>query len=229
MKNMGRSDQWESVAHRGSSTQWESSTHGESVAHRVAEEKRVLRRQVLALRGSLTREERRRGSLLLTERLLGHQWFYLSEAVLGFVGFGSEIDTGEFLQEALRMGKRVYVPRVEGNAMNFYQIQGLEELAEGYRGIPEPVGGTKVYRYLPGDQALETGEVPPSKTLMLMPGVAFDRYGNRMGYGRGYYDRFLADKEELALRTIGVGFSCQLVERVPAEEHDIRPCQVICL
>ncbi len=191
--------------------------------------KQLLRRQILALRDGLTEEDRKRAALLLTERLLGHQWFYLSQVILGFVSFGSEIDTRELLQEALRLGKRVYVPKVEKSVMQFYEIHSMKELAKGYRGIPEPAGDTCLYSYLTEEQAVQGGGVPPSKTLMLMPGVAFDAYKNRMGYGKGFYDRFLVDKEELALRTIGVGFACQMVERVPGEAHDIRPAQVICL
>ena len=103
--------------------------------------------------------------------------------------------------------------------MTFYRIGGIGELIRGYRGIPEPVGNTE--RYCGGEQA--------EKTLLLMPGVAFDRRRNRIGYGKGFYDRFLAKHSELQSRSIGVGYECQLVEEFPAEETDIRPCQVICV
>ena len=65
--------------------------------------------------------------------------------------------------------------------------------------------------------------------MMLMPGAVFDKMRNRIGYGKGFYDRFLADKENLQLRTIGVGFACQLVEELPSEAWDIKPYQVICV
>ncbi len=186
----------------------------------LQEAKRVLRRQVLQRRAGLTEQERHRAAVLLAERILGHQWYYLSDTVLGFAGYGTEIDTDEILRECLRQKKRLYLPRVEGDKMHFYRVYGPEELEPGYRGIREPKGDTQRYVY-DGAEA--------DHTLMLMPGVAFDLLRNRMGYGKGYYDRFLADKEKLQLRTIGVGFDCQLVEEVPCGETDIRPYQVICV
>lgn len=187
-------------------------------------DKRTIRRAALAARNGMSGEARKRGSLLLTERILGHQWFYRAEELLCFVSFGSEIDTGEIIAEALRLKKRVYVPKVvstkETPEMVFYRIEALEELKEGYRGIREPAGDTESYDYTP-----ERAE----RTLMLMPGAAFDGFRNRIGYGKGFYDRYLADREALQLHTIAVGFQCQLTEEIPAEDTDIKPCQIICV
>lgn len=175
-------------------------------------------------RDAMSVHDRQRGSLLMTERILGHQWFYGSNIFLCFVSYGSEIDTHELLQEALRLGKKVYVPKVTNVSdhpeMHFFRMTDLSELSEGYKGIPEPAGFTEKYEYM-----AEEAE----KTLLLMPGAAFDGFRNRLGYGKGFYDSFLADKEALWLRTIAVGFRCQLVEEIPVREGDIRPCQVICL
>lgn len=183
-------------------------------------EKSKLRKEVLAVRAALTREERKKAAFLLTERILGHQWFYLSEVVLGFVSYGSEIETGEILEEALRKGKKLYVPKVEGEDMVFYRIFSLNELTEGYKGILEPEGTTEIFHY--EEQAAD-------KALMLMPGAVFDRQRNRIGYGLGFYDKYLADKEALQLRTIAVGFQCQLLDNIPAGAEDIKPYQVICV
>lgn len=177
-----------------------------------------LRREILQKRDAVTQEERRRAALLITERIAGHQWFYGSENLLCFHGYGSEIDTRELLCEALRQGKKVYLPRVEGEELQFYKITSLDQVTEGYKGIPEPAGDTQRYQY--------TQELA-EKTLMIMPGVAFDPEKNRLGYGKGFYDRYLADKKALALRSIGICFQCQMVEQVPAGEQDIRPYQVI--
>lgn len=182
--------------------------------------KRILRAQILQRREALTTQERERAALLLAERILGHQWYYLSHTVLGFAAYGSEIDADEILREALRQGKTLYLPRVEGEEMHFYRVGTLEELCPGYKGIREPAADAQRYVY---DEAQAAG------TLMLMPGTAFDRERNRMGYGKGFYDRFLADKSKLQLRTVGVGFACQLLEEIPYGEEDIRPYQVICV
>lgn len=182
--------------------------------------KKQIRRRILDARDRLTPEERRRGAVLLEERICGHQWFYSSGMLLAFASFGSEIDTDGLIGEALRQGKKVYLPRVEGEELHFYRVWDLSELKGGYRGIPEPAGTSEEYCYR---------EAEASGTLMVMPGVAFDGQRNRLGYGKGFYDRFLADKEALRLRTIAVGFACQLVEALPARAWDVRPCQVICV
>lgn len=186
-------------------------------------EKKELRREILKRREALSVQERERSSTLLAERIIGHQWFYRAEVLLGFVNYGSEISTVEILSEALKHGKKVYVPRVEGEDLIFYRIFSMEDLIPGYKGIPEPAGDTERYQYRVKEQALL------EKTLLLMPGVAFDPMRNRMGYGKGFYDRFLADKEELQIYSIAVGYQCQMVEQVPASEHDIKPYQVICV
>ena len=195
--------------------------------------KQQIRKQVLSMRDNLSQEERERGAVLLTERICGHQWFYRSDIILAFVSYKSEIDTTQIIEEALRLGKQVYVPRVEQadseqvccgetqSELAFYRIKSMTELTTGYKGIPEPAA-TENERYLYDPEKAE-------QTLMLMPGAVFDKMRNRIGYGKGFYDRFLADKENLQLRTIGVGFACQLVEELPSEAWDIKPYQVICV
>lgn len=241
----------------------------------IRAEKRNIRKRILAIRDDLDSGEQKRASLLLTERILGHQWYYRADKLLCFVSYGSEISTTEIMKEAWKAGKKVYVPKVLSgfpeiqpgagqsffdtqpdsekklpehqkaigergrlylrkefagkggrtecrapHYMEFYRITSPGDLEPGYRGISEPAGTTEIYVY-----SGETAE----QTLMLMPGVAFDRYRTRLGYGRGFYDRYLADKPGLWLRTIAVGYRCQMVDKLPGEDTDIRPCQVICL
>ncbi len=182
--------------------------------------KEKLRKEALERRNALNTEERDRAAAVLTEQMLGHPRYCLSEYILGFVPYGSEIDITEILQDALRNGKHLYLPKVSGEEMSFYKVTSLADLEEGYKGIREPKGDTPAYTY---------NELTGQKTLMLMPGVAFDSRNNRIGYGKGFYDRYLQDKESLQLRSIAVGFHCQLVEEIPAQDTDIRPCQVICV
>lgn len=182
--------------------------------------KREIRKEVLALREGLSEQERFIGSMKVADRIIGHQWFYQAEHLLCFVSYGSEIDTTEIINEALKKNKKVYAPRVEGDIMHFYRIDSLDQLVEGYKGILEPDGSAERY-----DEAkrLERNE----RVLMLMPGAAFDMLRNRIGYGKGFYDKYLADKPKLQIYTIGIGFVCQMVEEIPAEENDIKPYQVI--
>lgn len=182
------------------------------------EQKRAIRKEVLARRDALPLKLRQMADIAMADRIIGHQWFYQAEVLLAFVNYGSEISTEEIIREALVKGKKVFVPKVEGQEMVFYRLESLDELQEGYKGIKEPGGNTEPFEY---DRYKDT------RMLLLMPGVAFDIYGNRMGYGKGFYDRFLADKEKLRVYSIGIGYVCQRVEEIPVEEHDRKPYQVI--
>lgn len=189
--------------------------------NKAVSDKSMIRKELLKKRDALSQWEREKASVMLTERILGHQWYYSSDTILGFASYGSEIDLDRILEDALQKHKKLFLPKVEGREMVFYRVTGLEELEKGYRGIREPAGCTERFLYDPSDSH--------NRILMLMPGVAFDLMKNRMGYGGGFYDRFLMDKEKLMLRTIGVGYAMQLLEEIPCEKFDIKPCQVICL
>jgi 5-formyltetrahydrofolate cyclo-ligase len=196
------------------------------------DKKSQIRKQILALRDAMPEAERARISLALADRIIGHQWFYKAKKILCFVSFGSEIDTTFIIEEAFRCGKEVYVPKVEPpqplesirgalesdlEIISFYQIQSFSDLKPGYRKIPEPSGSTQKYHFDPSEKDI----------LLLMPGVAFDPIGRRLGYGKGFYDRFLYGKEELRLRSIAIGFACQMTEEIPASAKDIKPYQII--
>ena len=189
----------------------------------IVKSRKEIRQKALKTRDALSAAERRKGILLMTERILGHQWFYRSDIILCFASYGSEIDTYELIHEAICKGKHVFLPKVtnalEKPEMSFFRLTNLSELSAGYKGIPEPRENAEKYVY----SSTET-----EHTLMLMPGVAFDAFRNRLGYGKGFYDGFLTDKNALQLRTIAVGFRCQMVERIPERNGDIRPYQVIC-
>lgn len=189
----------------------------------IIRRRKELRLEALKARDALNASERRKGSLLMTERILGHQWFYKSDIILCFASYGSEIDTYELISEAISKGKCVFLPKVtnasEKPEMSFFRLTTLSELSIGYKGIPEPPEIAEKYMF----NATEA-----EHSLMLMPGVAFDVFRNRLGYGKGFYDRFLTGKDALQLRTIAVGFQCQMVERIPERDGDIRPYQVIC-
>ncbi len=184
----------------------------------VKEEKRKIRKEILLKRAALPLEQRKMADMAIADRIIGHQWFYRAEILLGFVNYDSEISTIEILSEALRKGKKLFLPKIENNEMFFYQMESLDDLVEGYKGILEPKGDTEKFDY---------SVYKESRLLILMPGVAFDIYGNRMGYGKGFYDRFLSDKEVLRTYSLGIGYKCQQVESLPIDKFDIKPYQII--
>ena len=104
--------------------------------------------------------------------------------------------------------------------MNFYQVLSLDDLREGYKGILEPKGEI-AFDYAAYEESGKMG-------LILMPGVVFDVFRNRIGYGKGFYDKFLADKPLLRDHSLGIGHKCQQVEEITCnDENDIKPYQVI--
>jgi 5-formyltetrahydrofolate cyclo-ligase len=187
----------------------------------LKEQKRLIRREVLAKRDALPVEQRRLADMAVADRIIGHQWFYGAEVLLAFVNYGSEIGTVEMIEEALRKEKKVFVPRIEKvlnedscgssgyvkrDTMNFYRITSMEQLVAGYKGIPEPDGTTECFDY---------EKYKECRMLLLMPGVAFDMYGNRMGYGKGFYDRFLSHFDGIAA---GIAYSACISEEPVAFE-----------
>lgn len=186
----------------------------------MAETKRELRKRIIAERDLLSDEERKHSQTLLTEQILKHPWFCRAKELLVFISYGSEIETGEIISEAHRLHKKVYVPKIESDIMVFYRIVPEEELKEGYKGILEPDISVAHERFVFDKEKSDD-------VLMIMPGVAFDAGRNRIGYGKGFYDKYLTDKPEL--HTIAVGFAMQMVQEIEAEATDIRPMQVICV
>lgn len=181
--------------------------------------KKEIRKSVLEKRDKLTLDERLQKSQNITEIVLSSEEFQSSDELLLFASYKSEVDTTEIIKQALGMDKRVYLPKVQGKEMIFYQINSMEELKEGYCGIREP------------EAELSRQFTPKQdrKVFVLMPGVAFDKMGGRIGYGGGFYDKFLSKIEVEIPREnlckMAVAFECQLVEngKIIKEEYDIKP------
>ncbi|MBR1701219.1 MAG: 5-formyltetrahydrofolate cyclo-ligase [Lachnospiraceae bacterium] len=186
--------------------------------------KKTLRREILAKRDALSIQQQEAAKKEITKKMLEHSWYREAEMVLAFAGYGSELRTDQILAEVLQAGKMLFLPKIVGDEMIFYRVKNLRELQVGYKGIREPQDGSEPFVY---GRTVGASDAINEKILMLMPGVAFDMERRRMGYGKGFYDRFLADKPLLVSRTIGIAHACQLVEKVPCEETDIRPAHVI--
>jgi 5-formyltetrahydrofolate cyclo-ligase len=136
-----------------------------------------------------------------------------SASVMAYLPMDDEVDTRPFLSELLAMGKRVYVPRthVVERRMTPVRLTTLEALVVGEYGISEPRS----------DESCAPEEID----FILVPARAFDPRGNRLGRGAGFYDRFMALEAFRAIRC-GAGFSCQVLDAVPCEEHDL-PVQIL--
>jgi 5-formyltetrahydrofolate cyclo-ligase len=172
--------------------------------------KLALRRRVLADRDALPVLVRTAASEAIATRILERADFKAARTVLLTLPFGSEWDTAAVMRAALAAGRTVAVPRVdrESRMLELHAIADPErDVVAGYRDIPEP---------LPACPRVSRDTID----FVLVPGIAFDRQGRRMGYGGGYYDRLLPLLSPRAARVAGA-FEVQLVARVPAAPHDI--------
>jgi 5-formyltetrahydrofolate cyclo-ligase len=169
----------------------------------------------LQRRDALPAEVRDEYSRLILKCIFEMEEFRRAQVVMAYCGFGSEVDTAPLLREIVARGKRLLLPKVNraARALDVYEVRDLEkDLVIGGWGIREPEPERC--------EAVRTGDVE----LVIVPGVAFDRSGGRIGYGKGYYDGLLAGCRAV---TVGAAFEVQVFERVPMEAHDVRIGRVV--
>ena len=175
-------------------------------------DKREIRREIAERKRLLTEQEKRLSASELCAALMSDGRLAESSDVVAYMPMADEIDIRELTEGMLRRGQRVYLPVMVGDELEFREYTGPGCLTiEPRYGINEP-RGTELLRV--------GGETETRRMAVIVPGVAFTRDGDRLGRGRGFYDRALS-----ALRgayTIGVGYACQLEDTLPTEAHDIR-------
>lgn len=168
-------------------------------------DKKELRRHIREQKRAMTEEQIVTASEKLGQLFADSELYRQAKTIYGYLPYNQEVRTVPMLQRALADGKQVAVPKVYGDEMKFIYLTDLSRVESGYAGIPEPV---------------DDGPVADDPTaLVLMPGLAFDQQGRRIGYGGGFYDRFLA--EEPNHPTLALCYSFQMVETIPTEEFDV--------
>lgn len=168
-------------------------------------DKKVLRREIADKKRAMTQQEIQEKSTALAEKFFETPQYRNAKTVYGYLPYNQEVRTTPILAQALKDGKKVAVPKVYGDTMRFIYLEDLQAVASGYAGIPEPVAD---------------GPVAEDETaLVLMPGLAFDQDGHRMGYGGGFYDKFLAQEQNHP--TVALCYDFQILENIPTEQYDI--------
>ncbi|MCI5649066.1 MAG: 5-formyltetrahydrofolate cyclo-ligase [Fusicatenibacter sp.] len=170
------------------------------------ETKQSIRREVFARRKMADETEITAKSDLIFQKLIQLPEFLKAEYFFAYMDFKKEVMTAKMIEKAFALGKKVAVPKVEGENMIFYEICDFSRLESGYFGIPEPEG---------------CKECTAQSGFLLVPGVAFDTQRHRIGYGKGFYDRYLAAHPEFF--KAAVAFEFQLFDEVPYEKTDILP------
>ena len=168
-------------------------------------DKKELRRMIRTRKQAMTEQEIEAAGKRLAAQFAASALYQNAQTIYGYLPYNQEVRTVPMLEQALADGKRVAVPKVYGDDMKFIYLDDLTQVAPGYAGIPEPIADEPV--------------ADDPHALVLMPGLAFDREGHRIGYGGGFYDRFLAQEPEHP--TLALCYSFQMLPLVETEEFDI--------
>lgn len=182
--------------------------------------KDMIRKEIIAKRDSLSPQEISDKSKVITNKLLELYEYKNADNILIYASMRSEVITDGIIADALKGGKNVFCPKCtdkDNGVMVFYKINSLDDLKEGYYGIREPEYTSAAEEF--------GASMDIERSLVIVPGVAFDRRGNRIGYKGGYYDRFLSKYPNI--KTIALAYDLQMVDRIPADAHDIPVLQVI--
>jgi 5-formyltetrahydrofolate cyclo-ligase len=176
----------------------------------IKAKKTEIRRSGFARRNAVPKEERAEKSAAIMERLFDFANFLESRIVLFYMNYGSEVDTEPMIRRALELEKTVALPLVDTRKKKIlpFRIENLDrDVRPGYRGIREPI--PQRCKQIPVEYI----------NLAIIPGVAFDERGGRIGHGVGVYDRFIP-KLDITTRKVALAFECQIVAQIPMEPHD---------
>lgn len=168
-------------------------------------DKQALRKKIRALKREMSEEQIVAASQRLGELFFASPLYQQARTIYGYLPYNQEVRTIPMLQRALLDGKRVAVPKVYGDEMRFIYLEDMSQVEKGYAGIPEPVADAPV--------------ADDVTALVLMPGLAFDPMGHRIGYGGGFYDRFLAAEPNHP--TLALCYDFQVFEHLDTEEFDV--------
>ena len=168
--------------------------------------KQSIRKEVFKMRKEASPEQIEQASQAICEKILTLDAWKKSGWMFAYMDFNREVMTRELIRRSWQMGKRVAVPKVTGKDMIFYEITSFDQLKPGYFQIPEPENCREAFC---------------EDAFLLVPVVAFDRMRHRIGYGQGFYDRYLSRHPDH--RTAAVAFEFQVFDKVPFEELDILP------
>ena len=175
-------------------------------------DKKALRREIGALKRAMTEEQIDVYSRDLTEKFCATEYYKEADSVYAYLPYNQEVRTWDIVQRAWADGKKVAVPKVYGDTMKFLWLENFEAIAPGGWDIPEPT--------------FDEPEADDERALILMPGLAFDPQGHRMGYGGGFYDRYL-EKHTLH-KLVALCYPFQLLDHLETEAHDVPVHMVIC-
>ncbi len=183
-------------------------------------DKDILRRQVIEIRDQIQAEDRKRWSLEIEDKLWVSDYYKRASIVLSYASFRSEVSTDHINNHILEDGKRLYLPKTYHmeHRMRFFEVEDMANLACGYQHIREPMESSTPF---------EEDGIDGEYVLMLMPGVAYDSKGYRIGYGGGYYDRYLDLYGDQIHTTCMLAYQVQKTDNIEVSNFDIKPKHIL--
>ena len=173
--------------------------------------KKDLREKSILIRKNIKNKKEK--SQIITDKIKNIEEYKNAKIIALYKSLNSEVDTEILIKYSINHGKIVVLPKVENDELKFYKIENdYEKLNRSDFGIEEPYGEE--------DKYIEKEKID----LVIIPGVAFDLDKNRLGFGKGYYDRFLSNTN---LKTIGIFFEEQKHEKIPTEKYDIKMRKIV--
>ena len=173
-------------------------------------DKKELRRMIRDQKRAMTEEMIVEKSEKLGQLFAESELYKNAKSIYGYLPYNQEVRTVAMLEQAMKDGKRVAVPKCYGDEMRFLWMDDLSKVEKGYANIPEPIADEPI--------------ADDPTALVLMPGLAFDPQGHRIGYGGGFYDKFLAG--EPTHPTLALCYDFQMLEYLETEAHDL-PVDVV--
>ena len=168
-------------------------------------DKTALRKEIREKKRAMTQKQIEKASHALAQQFFATAYYREAKTLYGYLPYNQEVRTEPILLQALKDGKKVAVPKVYGDTMRFIYLEDMNGIEKGYAGIPEPVA----------DEPVAADET----ALVLMPGLAFDKEGHRIGYGGGFYDKFLS--AEPTHPTVALCYDFQMLPNLETEEFDV--------
>ena len=178
-------------------------------------DKKGLRREILKIRNNISMNIREKQDKLIYDKFINSELYKNANNLFIYVSFGSEVNTHKIIEKAIKDNKNVYVPKtyVDKREMAAVKIHSLDELIVDSYGILEPKNVDKI-------------NVSKEFDLIIMPGVAFDISGNRIGYGAGYYDKYISSNNKQYVK-VALAYDEQIVDTIEKEGHDIKVDYII--
>ena len=179
------------------------------------ETKNRVRKEYIQRRNGLSPEEVLQKSITICNRIRNSSFYQEMENIFVYSALGNEVDLSPFIKQAWKDEKNVFFPKVFGTDMEFYKVSSFDQLEEGCFHVLEPIASLEPF-------SLRVSGLP--KILVLTPGVAFSENGARIGYGKGFYDRYFCKLEKLFCDfvPVGIAYDFQITNEFEAENLDYK-------